>query len=467
MNNYFKLKENGTSVRTEVVAGFTTFFTMAYIIFVNPAILSKAGMDFNSVLLATCLSAGVGTLLIGLLSNYPFAQAPGMGLNAFFTFTVVLNMGYTWQQALAAVFISGVVFIILTITGLRKTIVESVPALIRHSIPAGIGLFIAFIGLNNAGIVKVNQGPIVDILLQNEPLVREQLIEQVTKAPPQVLEFGSFTNPDVLLAITGLAITAVLMLLQVRAALFAGIVLTVLLGIPMGVTSFPEQWFNYDLSLAPTFLQLDFAGLFATTGDENSVLQLVFTVVTIVISFTLVDLFDTMGTLVGTASKGGFLDKNGRLPRMNRALMADALATTTGALLGTSSVTTYIESGSGIVAGGRTVLTAVVVAVLFFLSVFLAPFAAVIPAAATSPALIIVGILMLGSLKNIDLNNFEDALPAFMIVAIMPFSYSIANGIAAGLIFFTLARLVTGRYREIHPAVFIITLLFIVRFVLV
>jgi len=467
MNKYFKLAENQTSIKQELLAALTTFFTMAYIIFVNPAILSKTGMDFNAVLLATCISAGVGTLVMGLLANYPFAQAPGMGLNAYFTFTVVLGMGYTWQQALAAVFISGVLFIILTFTGLRKAIVDAIPLSIRLAIPAGIGAFIALIGFNNAGIIRFNQGPIIDIILGAEQLDKDAMIGQVLTAPPQVLEFGDFSDPAVMLAIFGFALLSVLMILRINAALFLGIVITVLVGIPLGVTQMPESYTLSNFDLSPTFLQLDFAGLLYSANGEFSAFELLLNIATVVISFTLVDLFDTIGTLLGTAAKGGFLDKNGKLPRMNRALTADAIATTTGALLGTSSVTTYIESGSGIVAGGKTGLTAVFVAVFFFLSILLAPFAGIVPAAATAPALIMVGVLMFGSLKKINFEDLEEAIPAFLIIMVMPFSYSIANGIAAGLIFYTLIKLAKGKAKEVHPIVYIITLLFIIRFAIV
>lgn len=466
MNKFFRLAENQTSLKQETIAGLTTFFTMAYIIFVNPAILSKTGMDFNSVLLATCISAGVGTLVMGLLANYPFAQAPGMGLNAYFTFTVVLGMGYTWQQALAAVFISGILFIILTITGLRKAIVEAIPLSIRLAIPAGIGFFIALIGFNNAGIIKFNQGPIIDIILGTQQFDKGAMIGQVLNAPPQVLEFGDFSAPSVLLAIIGFTLLSILMILRINAALFIGIVLTVIIGIPMGVTQIPDAFTLSSFNLNPTFFQLDFAGLLHTNSGEFSFVELFLNITIVVISFTLVDLFDTIGTLIGTATKGGFLDKNGKLPRMNRALTADAIATTTGALLGTSSVTTYIESGAGIVAGGKTGLTAVIVALLFFLSILLAPFAGIVPAAATAPALIMVGVLMMASLKQIDFEKLEEAIPAFMIISVMPFSYSIANGIAAGLIFYTLIKLVKREAKDIHPIIYIITLLFIIRFVI-
>ncbi|MBX2840921.1 MAG: NCS2 family permease [Flammeovirgaceae bacterium] len=467
MNDFFKLKANKTNVKTEFLAGVTTFFTMAYIIFVNPAILAKAGMDYNSVMLATCISAGIGTLIMGLMANYPFAQAPGMGLNAFFTFSVVLTMGYTWQEGLAAVFISGIIFIVLTFSGFRKTIVEAIPNTIRNAIPAGIGLFIAFIGLNNAGIVKVNQGPILDIIYGAETLEKSQLANQVIQAPSQVLEFGNLSQPEILLAIIGFFILVILMVLKIRAALLLGILITVLVGLPLGVTQIPETFTLESFSISPTFLQLDIPGLFKNGNGDHSIFDLVIAIVTIIISFTLVDLFDTMGTLMGTAAKGGFLDKDGKLPRIEKALMADAFATTIGALLGTSSVTTYIESGSGIVAGGKTGLTAVVVAILFFLSIFLAPIAGIIPAAATSPALILVGVLMMGTLKNINFENLEEAVPAFMIIAIMPFSYSIANGIGAGLIFYTLIKVVKGEFKVVHPVVYGITLLFIIRFALI
>ncbi|MDW7694059.1 NCS2 family permease [Flammeovirgaceae bacterium SG7u.111] len=467
MNSFFKLKENKTNIRTEVTAGLTTFFTMAYIIFVNPEILSKTGMDYNSVMLATCIAAGVGTLIMGLLANYPFAQAPGMGLNAFFTFSVVMTMGYTWQQALGAVFISGIIFILLTVTGLRKSIVDAIPPVIRMSIPAGIGMFIAFIGLNNAGIVRTNQGPIIDILFANSGAEATELIPLINSAAPQVLQLGNMTDPAVLLAVIGLLFTSVLIVLNIRTALFFGIVGTMLLGIPMGVTHIPENLLQQEFSIEPTFMKLDITGLFTSTSDDQSFFGLLITLVVLVISFTLVDFFDTIGTLMGTAARGGFLDKEGKLPRINRALTADAVATTLGALLGTSSVTTYIESGSGIVAGGKTGLTAVVVAILFFLSILLAPFAGIFPAAATSPALIIVGVMMMSSLKKVNFDDIEEALPAFSIVAFMPFTYSIANGIAAGLIFYSLVKIVRGKYKEVSPIVYFITLLFIVRFLFV
>ena len=466
--NLFRLRENQTTVRTEVVAGLTTYFTMAYIIFVNPSILAKAGMDYNSVLVATCLAAALGTLLMAFLANYPFAQAPGMGLNAFFTFAVVLQNGFTWQQGLAIVFISGVLFILLTLTGARSAVVEALPRSIRYAIPAGIGLFITLIGFNNAGLVRVNQGPIVDIILSAETLEAGALVEQISRAPAQILELASFGSPSVLLAGIGLLVIAVLYARRVSGAILLSIVLTTLIGIPLGATPVPERFSFTDIHLNDTLFQLDFAGLFdgEASATVASVLSVLTTLVVVIISFSLVDLFDTIGTLIGTADKGGFLDQDGRLPRMKRALLADALATTFGALVGTSTVTTYIESNAGIAAGGRTGLTALVVGVLFLLSVFLAPVAGMVPAAATAPALILVGMLMMQSVQRIDFADFENALPAFLTIVLMPFTYSIANGIAAGIIFYVLIKLVRGKAAEVPVALYLMAGLFVVKFVL-
>ena len=458
----FRLRENQTTVRTEIVAGLTTYFTMAYIIFVNPSILAKAGMDYNSVLVATCLAAALGTLLMAFLANYPFAQAPGMGLNAFFTFAVVLQNGFTWQQGLAIVFISGVLFILLTLTGVRSAVVDALPTSIRYAIPAGIGLFITLIGFNNAGVVRVNQGPIIDIVRSSDSLEANQLIEQITTAPAQILEMADFSTPSVLLAGIGLLVIAVLYALRVQGAILFSIVLTTLIGIPLGVSPVPDSFSLSDIHLGDTLFQLDFGGLFAR---DASVLSVLTTLVVVILSFSLVDLFDTIGTLIGTADKGGFLDKDGRLPRMKRSLLADALATTFGALVGTSTVTTYIESNAGVAAGGRTGLTSLVVGLLFLLSIFLAPVAGMVPAAATAPALILVGMLMMQSIQRIDFGDFENALPAFLTIVLMPFTYSIANGIAAGIIFYVVIKLVKGKAREIPLTLYIMAGLFVAKFV--
>ena len=435
------------------MAGLTTFLTMCYIVFVNPAILEQAGMDYQSVMIATCLAAAVGTLIMGIYANYPFAMAPGMGLNAFFVFTIVLTMGYSWQQGLAIVFISGVLFIVLTLTGLRTMIVDALPTTIKHAIPAGIGLFIAFIGLNNSGIIRVNQGPILDIITGISGTNLDAAISEILQAPPQVLQLGNLTDPAVLLAIGGFVLLSILMLLKVPTAMLMAIVIITLVGIPLGISMVPDTISFAGLTMAPTFLQLDFEGLF-NQGGGVGFWDMVFTFLMVVISFTLVDLFDTMGTLLGTADKGNMLDENGNLPRINKALLADATATTAGALMGTSTVTTYIESGSGIIAGGRTGLTSVVTGVLFMLAIFLAPVAGIIPTAATSPILIMVGVLMLDSLRKIDFDNFEEMLPALMVVIIMPFTYSIANGIAWGIILYTLIKVVKGKGGKVHPIMY-------------
>ena len=447
------------------MAGITTFLTMCYIVFVNPSILVQAGMDYQSVMVATCLAAAIGTLVMGLYANYPFAMAPGMGLNAFFTFTIVLTMGYSWQQALAIVFISGVLFIILTITGLRTSIINALPATIKHAIPAGIGLFIAFIGLNNAGIIRVNQGPIIEIIQGLEPDDLDAAIPQILEAPPQVLQMGNISDPGVLLAIGGFIVLSILMLLKVRTSMLLAILVVTIAGIPLGITVIPETISFGGISLEPTLLKLDFQGLL--NQEENSGFwNLLFTFLMVVISFTLVDLFDTMGTLLGTADKGNMLDEKGNLPRINQALLADATATTFGALLGTSTVTTYIESGSGIIAGGRTGLTAVVVGILFLMAIILAPVAGMIPVQATSPILIMVGVLMLDSLRKIDFENFDEMLPALLVVIIMPFTYSIANGIAWGIILYTIIKLAKGKKHELHPLMYVLSVLFAIRYLM-
>lgn len=462
--SFFQLQENQTDFRRELIAGLTTFSTMAYIVFVNPAILSKTGMDFESALIATCLAAATGSLLSGLLSNYPFAQAPGMGLNAFFVYTVVFQAGYTWQGGLAIVFISGVVFILLTVSGLRAAIANAFPSCILHAIPAGIGLFITLIGLNNAGIIDINQGPIIDILLSEKFDDPSVLIDKINTAPPQILQFGDFGQPNTLLAIAGFLMMSILMIRQMKGAILISIIVISIVSLIVGVTHVPDEIAYSSLDISPTFLQLNFSQLFP--DDNTSLFRGMLDLCTIIIAFTMVDLFDTLGTLYGTADKGGFLDKDGKLPRMNRALLADAIATTFGSLMGTSTTTTYIESGAGIAAGGRTGLTAVVVGVLFLLCIFLAPLAGLIPSAATSPALIMVGVLMLGAVKKIDFNDLEQAIPAFLVIVLMPFTYSIANGIGAGIIVYTLIKIVKLDFKQLNPILVVISILFIIKYLL-
>ncbi|AKL93880.1 xanthine/uracil/vitamin C permease [Clostridium aceticum] len=435
LDRMFKLTENKTDVKTEIIAGITTYITMAYILFVNPDLLSIAGMDFNAVFMATCLSAAIGTLIMGFYANLPFAQAPGMGLNAFFTFGVVLGLGYTWEQALAAIFISGIVFILLTVTGLRTAIVEAIPTSLKHAIGGGIGLFIALLGFKNAGIVVPYEATLVTL--------------------------GNFQDPAVLLAVIGLIITGVLMVKRVKGAILIGILATMLLGIPMGVTDL-SAGMNFSFDIRPTLFKMDLPGLLNI--GEAGVVGAITSVLTVVISFSLVDMFDTIGTLIGTGAKAKMLDENGNLPNMSKALMADAVATSAGALLGTSTVTTYVESAAGVAEGGKTGLTAVTTGILFIFSILLAPFALMVPAEATAPALIIVGVLMMGTLKEIDFEDFGEALPAFLTIAIMPFSFSIANGIAAGLVFLPIVKIATGKAREVHPTVYVLAILFILRF---
>ncbi|HSL85579.1 MAG TPA: NCS2 family permease [Bacteroidales bacterium] len=435
MNEFFKLKEHNTTVRTEVIAGITTFVTMAYILVVNPVYLSVAGMDFNAVFMATCISAAIGTLIMGLYAKLPFAQAPGMGLNAFFAYTVVGTLGYSWEAALAAVFISGLFFIILTVTGFRETIVEAIPNSLKHAIGAGIGLFIAFIGFQNSGIV-------VD-------------------SPATLITLGDFGQPTTLLAIIGIAITAILMARKVRGGLLIGIIATTIIGIPMGVTD--TTMTSFSLDIMPTLMRALNTGLRDLMGVGEGFVAVFSSVFVVVLSFVLVDMFDTIGTLIGTGAKAGMLDKDGKLPNMNKALMADAVATSAGALLGTSTVTTYVESAAGVAEGGKTGLTAVTTGVLFILSIFLAPFALMVPGEATAPALIIVGVLMMTTIKNINFDDFEESLPAFFTIAIMAFTYSISNGIGAGLIFYPITKLAAGKPKDIHPLLYFLAIVFILK----
>lgn len=435
MNDFFKLTENNTTAKTEIIAGITTFVTMAYILVVNPVYLQIAGMDFNAVFMATCISAAIGTLIMGLYAKLPFAQAPGMGLNAFFAYTVVGTLGYSWEAALAAVFISGIFFIILTVTGVRETIVEAIPNSLKHAIGAGIGLFIALIGFKNAGIV--------------------------IGSPATLVTFGDFREHAVLLAVIGIVITSVLMSRRVRGGLLLGIILTTLIGIPLGVTDTTMTEFSLDLM--PTLGRAFNPGFSDLVGMGGGFIAIVSSVFVVVLSFVLVDMFDTIGTLIGTGAKANMLDEKGKLPNMNKALMADAVATSAGALLGTSTVTTYVESAAGVAEGGKTGLTAVTTGVLFILSIFLAPFALMVPGEATAPALIIVGVLMMTTIKNINFDDFEEAVPAFFTLSIMAFSFSIANGIGAGLIFYPITKLAAGKAKDIHPLVYFLAIVFILK----
>ena len=432
----FKIKENGSNVRTEIIGGVTTFFAMAYIIFVNPNFLSQAGMDFNAVMMATCLAAALGTILTAFMANVPFAQAPGMGLNAFFTYSVCMGMGYTWQNALAIVMLSGLIFFAISVSPLRSKIIAAIPASLKSAISAGIGLFIALIGMFNVGIVRTT--------------------------PAGLVELGSITGGTALVALIGLIITAVLMAYKVKGALFIGIIATTIVGIPFGVTTFPEKIAFYGFNtLAPVF------GKVFTEGFSGLMSHGLLALITAIITFAICDCFDTVGTLIGTAKAAGMLDKDGNLPKGDKALIADSIATVCGAILGTSTVTTFVESSTGISEGGRTGLTSLVVGILFILAAFFfGPIAGIIPGAATAPALIIVGVLMLGNAADINWKDIETAIPCFLTIALMPFAYSISDGIGFGFISYTLIKVARGKFKEVPIFLYVISVLFILKYIL-
>jgi AGZA family xanthine/uracil permease-like MFS transporter len=425
MAAYFKLEERGTNYKTEIMAGATTFMTMAYILSVNPSILSTTGMDIGAVFTATALAAIIATVMMALWANLPFALAPGMGLNAFFAFTVVAGMGYTWQYALTAVFIEGILFILMSIFNIREAIVDAIPLSIKHAISVGIGLFIAFIGLSNAGVVIQGEG-----------------------IP---LTLGDISAGAPLLAILGIIFTGILVARRVKGALLIGIFATTLAGVPLGITQLPTSLLSLPPSLAPTFMQLHFSLAEILTWD----------MLFVVLSFLFLDIFDTVGTLVGVADKAGMLDKEGKLPKVKQALMADAIGTTTGALLGTSTITTYVESASGVSEGGRTGLTALATAAFFAMALFFAPVFIMIPAVATAPALVLVGLFMIEPIRHIDLKDFTEALPAFIVIIIMPMAYSISAGIFFGIISYVLIKLACGRYKDITWLTYILAVLFV------
>ena len=460
MEKFFKLKENGTNVKTELMAGTTTFLTMAYILFVNPAMLAATGMDKNSVFVATIIAAAIGTLVMGLVANVPFAQAPGMGLNAFFTYTVVLGLGFTWQQALAMVFICGVINIVITTAKIRKMIIQAIPHSLQYAISGGIGLFIAFIGIKQAHFITFTGEASGLISSAGDSSVFNSVNLAMT----------NFKDPAAVLSLIGLVITIVLMLLKFKGAILLGIILTTIIGIFTGVTQVPDfSQISFAVpSIAPTFFKLDFAGLFSDPGKISLVLITIF-------SFSLSDTFDTIGTFLGTGRKAGIFDENDEKlfeegnnfsSKLEKALFADATATSVGALLGTSNTTTYVESASGIGQGGRTGLTSVTVAALFILSLFISPIMGMVPSAATAPALIVVGVLMMESFKNIDWADFEVAMPAFFVVTFMPFTGSISNGVAAGFIAYCLTKIVKKEAKEVHPIMYIVSALFLINFII-
>lgn len=428
MEKFFELKEHGTTVRTEVIAGITTFLTMAYILIVQPLTLAETGMDFGAVFTATAISSLIATLVMALWAKLPFALAPGMGLNAFFAFTVVIGMGQTWQFALTAVFLEGIIFIILTLLNVREAIVNSIPQNIKRAISVGIGLFIAFIGFKNAGMI--------------------------VGYPPTLVTLGDFSAPAVLVATVGLVGTSVLVALKFKGALLVGILGTAIIGIPVGVTTVGPDFsvVSAPPSLAPIFMQFEWSQVFT------------FEMVLVVFTFLFVDMFDTVGTLVGVSTKAGLLSEDGKIPRVKQALMADAIGTTVGAMLGTSTVTTYIESAAGIEEGGRTGLTALVTAFLFLIALFFSQVFLLIPAAATAPALILVGVFMASPVKDIDFEDYTETIPAFMTMILMPLTFSISDGIVMGVLAYLFLKVLTGRHKEITPLTYIVGVFFLISF---
>lgn len=427
LEKFFQLKANKTNVRTEVVAGITTFMTMAYILAVNPGILSATGMDANAVFSATALSAVVATLVMALWAKLPFALAPGMGLNAFFAFTVVQVMGYEWQFALTAVFLEGLIFLLLTAFNIREIIVNSIPLNLKHAISAGIGLFIAFIGMQNAGIIVDN--------------------------PATLVSLGSIEQPTMWVALFGLVLSGVLLALKVKGALLIGIFASTIIGIPAGVTHLPAgHLVSLPPSIAPIAFQFDFSNVFSID------------MLVVLLTFLFVDMFDTVGTLIGVASKADMIDKDGKLPRVKQALFADAVGTTVGAMLGTSTVTTYVESASGVAEGGRTGLTSLTVAAMFALALFLSPLFLMVPGAATAPALILVGSFMMSPVMKINFDDYTESIPAFLTVVMMPLAYSIAEGIVFGILAFVFLKLFSGKTRDISIVMYILAILFIGKF---
>lgn len=425
LDSLFKLGEHKTNVKTEIIAGITTFMTMAYILIVNPGILSATGMDKGAVFTATALSAAIATFCMAFLANLPFALAPGMGLNAFFAFSVVLGMGYSWQFALTAVLIEGIIFIILTLLNIREAIINGMPMVIKNAVSVGIGLFIAFIGFQNAGIIVNNDAVLVGL--------------------------GNVKDPGVLLALAGIVITGILLIRNVKGALLIGMIATTIIGVFIGKAALPSTLVSAPPTLKPIFAQFEFKQIFT------------FDMLLVVFTFLFVDLFDTIGTLIGVSTKANMLDKDGKLPKAKQALLADAIGTTAGALLGTSTVTTYVESASGVAEGGRTGLTALTTGVLFLVSTVFAPVFTAVPPQATAPVLILVGLFMMSPILKVNFDDFTDAIPAFLTIIMMPLTYSIAEGLVFGVISYVLLKSFTGKTKEVHPMMYIIAILFVLK----
>lgn len=425
LEKLFGFDRNVTRVRTEVLAGITTFLTMAYILAVNPNILSATGMDKGALFTTTVIASAFATLLMAFYAKLPFGLAPGMGLNAFFAYTVCLTMGYTWQFALTAVLIEGLIFILLTVTNLREKIVDAIPVTLKNAIGAGIGLFISFIGLQNAGIIVNNDATLISM--------------------------GNITSGTALLGMIGLVVTSLLLVKGVRGALLFGILITTLIGIPMGITMF-DGIFSTPPSIEPIFWQFEWHNIFTKE------------MIVVVFTFLFVDMFDTIGTLVGVTTKAGMMDKNGKIPHLKQAFMVDAIGTTAGAMLGTSTITTFVESASGVGEGGRSGLTSFVTAVCFLLSLFFAPFFLSVPGAATAPVLILVGLMMMSSVLKVNFADYSEAIPAFICIIFMPLAYSISDGIVLGMISYVLINLLTGKYKKLTIGMYILAAIFVLKF---
>ena len=461
MEKFFKLKENGTTVSREIIAGLTTFFAMAYIIVVNPSVLSASGMEWGAVFLATIIASIIGTLVMGLVANVPYAQAPGMGLNAFFVYTVCFGLGFTWQQALSMVFICGLINIIITVTKLRKFIIKSIPRSLQNAIGGGIGIFVAYIGLLN-----------IDVVSFTGASVSEDGASVVTSGI--VPELAKFNNPTLWLFVIGLVLTIILLVCKVKGAILIGIIATTIIGIPMNVTALGD---TISFTEACAALPTTFGAIFTPAGLPSlftEVAKLPLVLVTI-FAFSVSDTFDTIGTFIGTGRRTGIFSAEdeksmettaGFHSKMDRALFADATATSIGAIFGTSNTTTFVESSAGIAAGGRTGLTSVVVAICFALSAFLATFVSAIPSAATAPALVLVGVMMTSSFKEIQWDDLSEAIPAFFAGIFMALCYSISYGIAAGFIFYCIVKICKGEAKKVHPILWVVTALFILNFIL-